>query len=165
MASETVVVMGIIGLIPVLIGASLIFNRFLKQRVERAKTAEILRIPLTGPVLNRRMLLWAAMLVVFAFAMGALSGKKGPISSSNPWAAAATGGGLLVLFTGVVASGMRRVGGITLERANNTLTIQVADSKRVFELNEDFENGEMTLLPRPLAPNGGTVIVLRQTGQ
>jgi len=133
-----------------------------KRHEEAARRAEWVSAPIAGPILNRRALLWAGAMFVFAVAMGGLTKKGGPIPQSSVWAGVLVGVVIVGGTAGFVHAAARRVGEVQLDRKANTLTLVVGGWTRTFLLNEPFEYGEFSLLPGGLYTNGGTVVFLRQ---
>src|SRR5687768_10246938 len=79
------------------IGLWIAFRRG-KRREDAARFADEITAPIAVPIFNRRALTWAGVMFVFAFAMGALTKKGGPIPQASGWAGALVG---LVLVGGI----------------------------------------------------------------
>lgn len=144
----------------VMIVVLVIVTRRIRRREAAAREAEVVEAPLAGAILNRQSIVWLGCLVVFAVAMGALSGPHGPIDQHSAWTAALLVVGILVGVGGFTFAAMRSRGGLRLEPG--ALVVTAGDRVRRFDLDADFEFGEFALPPSHTWTNGGAGVIVRQ---
>src|SRR5262245_29770783 len=112
-----VVLGGLAAILGLAFGARKLRDRRRARRVEEARTADIVRVPVSGPPLNRRVIVWMLPTLAACAAAGLLTGKDGPISRSNVFFAVSFGVVLVVGSIGAGISAMRRIGTVELNRA------------------------------------------------
>jgi hypothetical protein len=156
------IILGGVGFAVVLGLGLWLLHRRTKRREAAARASDTVQAPISAPIFNRRSLAWAGVMFAFAFAMGALTSKGGPIPQSSAWAGADVGLVFVVGISGFLREALRRIGDISLDRPQNTLTVRVGDQKRVFYLNESFDYDEFLVPPGGLYTFGGTGIILKQ---
>jgi hypothetical protein len=160
----TELVLSIVGaFVVLLVGGILLGWRRTLRREALARTSPIVRATVAGPLLNRRVAVFALPTLLFAMAMGALTAKGGPIPNSSTWAAVLTG---LVLVTGAVGAAVsafrNEIGAIELDRTKSHLRVRIREESWTFDLASPFEFAEFSIAPDPLFTYGGIGLAVRQ---
>jgi hypothetical protein len=160
----TELVLSIVGaFVVLLVGGIVLAWRWTLRRERLARRSPIVRATVAGPLLNRRVAVFALPTFLFALAMGALTAKGGPIPNSSISAAVLIG---LVLVTGGVGAAVgafrNEIGAVELDRAKSQLRVRIREETWTIDLASPFELAEFSVAPDPLFTYGGIGLAVRQ---